>query len=144
MALTGTLRKTFILILVCGLIAAWIGSSVLMGISASEHRGYWFGVAVGYLTCFGSLYALWMILLWTGRRTHPPLPLCRTGMCAPKDYRWEPDPRVPGDFLARCRCGGTYKRLNLSWGHERFVEVDAEGRILPYMAHGPWKSWKPE
>lgn len=143
MALTGKLRKTLILILVFGLIAAWLGVSVLMGISASD-RGDWYGISVGYLTCFGSLYALWMILTWTRRWTYPPLPHCRQGRCAQGDYRWEPDPRDPGDVLVRCRCGGTYKRLNLHWGHERFVEVDAEGRILPYMAHGPWKSWKPE
>jgi hypothetical protein len=136
MTLTEKLFEKSILTLVCCVIAAWVVFSVGIG---ARH-----GLRVGLATCIGVPWALFMMVRWIARRWSPPLPHCRWGMCTPRDYAWKLDPNDPHRALFQCRCGDRYELLRQPGGRERFVEIGEDGRTLPYMAHGAWRSWRLE
>lgn len=109
------------------------------------HARYgWFGGVVAFIVGFsgtwGGLYVLGLVLeffvgvVYSG---WPKRPACGTGKCHSRDYKLE---RMgDGQFSYGCQCGMHYEKRG-----RRFVEVQADGSVRPYMIWKTFRGWFPD
>ncbi len=93
------------------------------------------GLMLGVIAAhFGGHLLLWLNeMIWRGR---PPIPDCRRGRCGSSDYFIEVQ---NGEKAYLCRCRARYYRRGL-----RFVEINADGKELPYLRWRPFRGWFPD
>jgi hypothetical protein len=72
-------------------------------------------------------------MVWRGR---PPIPDCRRGRCGSSDYFIE---MQNGEKTYLCRCRARYCRRGF-----RFVEINADGKEVPYLRWRPFRGWFPD
>ncbi|OJT19922.1 hypothetical protein BO221_32470 [Archangium sp. Cb G35] len=126
------------------IVILWPIGAILTGLVLGFSHGVHEGLVASSL-CLGVPYVLFKGLSWVLSRWKPDWPSCRKGACGQRDYEVRVDARDPEKFIYVCGCGDTYKRLpSEPSGSERFVQVDEEGRSIPYLFHRPWRAWEPE
>jgi hypothetical protein len=67
----------------------------------------------------------------------PPYPTCRTGRCHARNYQRR---RLDnGKYALFCQCGTRYRKRG-----RRFLEVQTDGSVRPYMIWKAFRGWFPE
>jgi hypothetical protein len=99
-------------------------------------RGMTNGMLIAALPVFLLVLIYLILMAW-----RPDLPTCRCGKCRYKNYMYiGPSDmiRADGSFRFKCpKCGRVYEK-NLN----RFNELMADGKMVPYMSHSKWGRWK--
>jgi hypothetical protein len=125
----------------------WPLCALVLGLVFGFRQGLNDGLFAGSM-CLAVPYVLFKGLAWVERQWRPDWPPCRKGVCnlfEQGDYAPRVDPRASGEFVYVCRCGDSYKRLpSRPTGSERFVQLEEDGRHIPYLFHRPWRKWEPE
>jgi len=128
---------------------AFVGTIVTMW--AAQRYG-WLGGVIGFLVGFfgiwAGLYAIGWIaqfcvrVIYSGR---PPRPACRTGKCHSRDYKHvrfnsgQSGGKSGDRYAYRCQCGLHYRKRG-----RRFLEVQTDGSVRPYMIWKAFRGWFPE
>jgi hypothetical protein len=127
-----TLIEVLVLLLVLSLVV--IGT-VLGGLWYS-----WGGFLLGGIGLVVAFYLVIFVcylvraFIWIGI---PSIPKCRNGSCRKNDYH--PVEIKPGKWVERCKCGDYYEKRG-----RRFVRVEKDGNIKPYLKWIPFLGWKRE
>lgn len=127
------------------------GVGAIVAMWAAQRYGWLGGVGgflVGFFGIWAGLYAIgWVAefcvgIVYSGR---PPRPTCRTGKCHSRDYKFvrldsgQSGGQSGGQYGYRCQCGLQYRKRG-----RRFLEVQTDGSIRPYMIWKAFRGWFPE
>lgn len=116
-------------------------SYILLAVSCVRwglYRYGWRGAVGGLIVVLVILplvaYALGFLASWiyTGL---PPYPACRTGRCNNYQLRRLDN----GGYALFCECGMPYRKRG-----RRFLEVQPDGSVRPYMIWKAFRGWFPE
>lgn len=121
--------------------ATGIGAMVAMW---GAHRYGWLGGVGGFFVGF---FGSWAVLCALGRVLEfcvgivysgwPRRPACRNGKCHSRDYKLQS--LGNGQYGFCCLCGLRYQKRG-----RRFLEVQADGSVRPYMIWKAFRGWFPE
>ncbi|MBM7117020.1 hypothetical protein [Archangium primigenium] len=121
--------------------AFWLLGGPALALGAAVWVGAEHGFGLAALT-FAAILVAWFLLrellgiaVDVLYRFFPLRPTCRNGRCQAFDYQWV---RFGESTVTwRCGCGTEYRQEGAM-----FSEVDAEGRVRPYMRKH-WGRWRP-
>jgi hypothetical protein len=82
---------------------------------------------------------LWLMLIAWVLGAIPSRPVCKNGCCRPRDYESCYGETKDSGWLM-CRCGDRY--LFHGRGYRRFMLLNADNSLTPYMRYVPCIGWR--
>ena len=117
------------------LAACVIAGAILVNDSAFGRYGWLLGGVLGFVAFVLAAFAFAAVLDF-GFGGVPRLPVCRRGCCRADDYESQ---EFRDGYVRVSRCGERYARRG-----RRFVIVNDDGSVTPYLRWRAFRGWFPE
>lgn len=124
---------------------------LIFGITSTFLAGYHYG-PWGYLFGFPVAAIIWYAILFVYLMLEglflegiPRIPKCKKGSCTKKQYDYVEI--SDGKWVWQCKCGDSYvfrKGRRHFFEGRRFVSIDDNGNLSPYLRWISFIGWKPE